>query len=91
MNKLIKINYFGVRYEDKFVVSKFTNELTSLLRLDTITQIDVDSYTVKNTDIKLYRIVTSSIVGHGINGVDARDFYVTEDSYNKIVSKFEII
>lgn len=91
MNTLIKINYFGVRFEEKNIVTKFTDVLTSLLRLDTIIQIDTNPYIVKNTDIKLYRIVTTAIVGRGINGVDAKAFFVPEETYNKITSNFKII
>lgn len=91
MNKLIKITYFGVRPVEHNIVTKFTDELTSLLRLDTIIQIDVDPYYVKITGDKLYRIVTSAIIGHGINGVDAKAFFVPEKTYNKIVSNFIII
>lgn len=91
MNKLIKITYFGVRPVERNIVTRSTNELTSLLRLDTIIQIDVDPYIVKDIDIKLYRIVTSTIAGRSINSVDAKAFFVPEKTYNKIVSNFIII
>ena len=106
MNKFIKINYHSIMWKDGVRVAYKTNggASTLILSLGSIKSISepVEFGLFESQDaakgrgtpterIKLRLVATDIAYGRGINGVDYEGYWVTEETFERLVSAIEVL
>ena len=107
MKKMIRIEYFPYSYVSgnnmKFNLAEGNVPASVFIDIDTITTLatepktnDVYDYGAEwkygpHVPKKMYPVGTNIGVGLGLNGIDFKKFWVTEETYNKLLSLIEIV
>ena len=107
MKKMIRIEYFPYSYVSgnnmKFSLAEGNVPASTFIDIDTITTVatepktnDVYDYGAEwkygcHVPKKMYPVGTNIGVGLGLNGIDFKKFWVTEETYNKLLSLIEIV
>ena len=107
MKKMIRIEYFPHSYVSgnnmKFSLAEGNVPASVLIDIDTIVTVatepktnDVYDYGAEwkygnHSPRKMYLVGTNIGVGLGLNGLDFKKFWVTEETYNKLLSLIETV
>ena len=97
--KMIEITYRDTKWSDTKVDGRYTLLIASpetrklLVNIDYIASISPTptiAHKEENTQ-NLYFVNTQIASGLGLNGVDYHGYYVTEESYQKLVKNIEVL
>lgn len=94
MNKFVKIDFYNTEWSDDWKTLKVISAVKcSLVKLDCIVTISPNPVHAQclNNKIDLYYVKTNIASGRGINGIDYAGYYVTEDSYKKLIARVEVL
>ena len=94
--KMIKIDYYNTRWSDSLNTPRLditSQKKTLLINMDLIASVSPDSVRAiseSSKPIKLHYLNTQIAYGRGINGVDYNSYYVTEETYKRIIKNIEL-
>ena len=99
MKKMIRIEFYPTEWEDR---AHWLEKSETIIDPETIVQVEgivTNTIEAKNgyrsykavKSAKMARITTTISVGRGINGVDFKGFWVTDETYKKLMGLFEIV
>ena len=106
MKTMVRIEFYRTGWDGnntKFFLDEGDKPSSCLIDVDAIQAIDDVPTTNevynhdsryssdKHVPTKMYFVRTSIGVGRGINGVDFKSFWVTEDTYKKLLTMVEVI
>ena len=97
--KMIRLNYCKTHWTDDYKQLIIDEKDKSILvNIDLIAAVSPDEVRGYETDSSgrifirhLYYVRTAVPVGRGLNGVDYLSYYVTEETYKKIIENIECV
>ena len=94
--KMIKIDCYDTRWSDSLSAPRLditSQKKTLLINMDLIASVNPNSVRAISESskfIKLHYLNTQIAYGRGINGVDYHSYYVTEETYKRIIQNIEL-